>query len=112
MSGCRQEHADPSVLRLPAGAAPIGVLCANPGDPRTPFRALVRRAHCEEILPSNTAELTAAGAELRNLFTPSHPEAFTVEMAASKLENTHRMVALVRPPPLKYKGRCRRSHTK
>jgi len=58
-----------------------------------------------------TAELAEAGAELRNLFAPSHPEAFTVEMAASMLENTHRMVALVRPP-FRCKGRCGRSHTK
>jgi hypothetical protein len=67
-----------------------------PEAERTPFRALVRRAHREGILPSNIAELAESGAELRNLFShPATQAAFSVGMAAPMLENTHRMVALV-----------------
>jgi len=67
-----------------------------PDAQRTPFRALVRRACREGILPSNIAELAETGAELRNLFShPATQTAFTVGMAAPMLENTHRMVALV-----------------
>jgi hypothetical protein len=36
-----------------------------PEAERTPFRALIRRARLESILPDNIAELADAGAELR-----------------------------------------------
>jgi hypothetical protein len=67
-----------------------------PEAERTPFRALVRRAHHDGILPTEIAELAESGAELRNLFShPATQTALTVGMAAPMLENTHRMVALV-----------------
>jgi len=67
-----------------------------PDAERTPFRALIRRARKESILPDNIADLADAGAELRNSF--SHPltqAALTLGMAAPMLENTHRLVALI-----------------
>ncbi len=79
-----------------------------PDAERKPFKALIRRARTEGILPDNIAELAETGAELRNLFShPATQSAFTVGMAAPMLENTHRMVALVmtaaacapEPPP-------------
>lgn len=42
-----------------------------PDSSRKPFRALIRRARNEGVLPTNIAELAEAGAELRNL--SSHP---------------------------------------
>jgi hypothetical protein len=67
-----------------------------PEAERTPFRALIRRAREEGVLPDNIAELADAGAELRNSFAHPHTQAaLTVGMAAPMLENTHRLVALV-----------------
>lgn len=63
---------------------------------RTPFRALVDRARSAGVLPSNIADLAETGVELRNLYShPAHQTAFTIGMAGSMLENTHRLVALV-----------------
>jgi hypothetical protein len=57
---------------------------------------LIRRAEREGILPANIADVADTGAELRNLFShPATQAALTVGMAASMLENTHRLVALV-----------------
>lgn len=67
-----------------------------PEAERMPFRALIRRARQEGVLPENIADLADAGAELRNSF--SHPQtqaALTLGMAVPMLENTHRLVALV-----------------
>jgi hypothetical protein len=67
-----------------------------PEAERAPFRALIRRAREEGVLPHDIAELADAGAELRNSF--SHPRtqtALTLGMAVPMLENTHRLVALV-----------------
>jgi len=66
-----------------------------PEDER-PFRALIRKARQEGVLPDNIADLADAGAELRNSF--SHPltqTALTLGLAAPMLENTHRLVGLV-----------------
>lgn len=67
-----------------------------PGADKVPFRALIRRARDQGVLPENIADLADTGAELRNTF--SHPmgtAALTPGMAASMLENTHRLVGLV-----------------
>jgi hypothetical protein len=67
-----------------------------PEAERTPFRALIRKARQEGILPDSIADLADAGAELRNSF--SHPltqTALTLGLAVPMLENTHRLVALV-----------------
>jgi transposase-like protein len=53
--------APPRGRRVGSPTTPIGVPCAQPGDPRTPFRALVRRAHCEGILPPNTRRVGRSG---------------------------------------------------
>lgn len=67
-----------------------------PEAERTPFRALIRKAREEGVLPDNIADLADAGAELRNSFSHPHTQtALTVGMAAPMLENTHRLVALV-----------------
>lgn len=67
-----------------------------PEAERTPFRALIRRARQDGVLPDNIADLADSGAELRNSF--SHPQtqtALTLGMVVPMLENTHRLVALV-----------------
>jgi hypothetical protein len=67
-----------------------------PEAERTPFRALIRKARQDSVMPDNIADLAAAGAELRNSF--SHPltrATLTLGMAVLMLENTHRLVALV-----------------
>lgn len=67
-----------------------------PEAERTPFRALIRRARREGILPDKIAELADAAAELRNSF--SHPltqVALTLGATVPMLENTHRLVALI-----------------
>jgi hypothetical protein len=67
-----------------------------PNSERVPLRKLIRRAEREGILPSNIADVADTGAGLRNLFShPATQAALTVGMAASMLENTHRLVALV-----------------
>lgn len=66
-----------------------------PGEPKVPFRVLVRRAETEGVLPANVAELADAAVELRNRFShPGTQTAFTFGMAAPLLERTHRLVAL------------------
>jgi hypothetical protein len=67
-----------------------------PEAQRTPFRALIRKARQDSVMPGNIADLADAGAELRNSF--SHPltqATLTLGMAVPMLENTHRLVALV-----------------
>jgi hypothetical protein len=67
-----------------------------PEDERKPFRALIRKAERDGVLPANIADLAEAGAELRNRF--SHPQtqaALSLGMAVPMLENTHRLVCLV-----------------
>ena len=67
-----------------------------PDAGQVPFRKLIRRAEAEGVLPASIAALADTGAELRNSF--SHPltqAALTMDAAASMLENTHRLVALV-----------------
>jgi hypothetical protein len=67
-----------------------------PEAERTPFRALIRKARQDSVMPGNIADLADAGAELRNSF--SHPRTqatLTLGMAAPMLENTHRLVALI-----------------
>lgn len=67
-----------------------------PNEERVPFRALIRRTRDQGILPDNIADLADTAAELRNSF--SHPlgaAALSPGMAASMLENTHRLVAVV-----------------
>jgi hypothetical protein len=67
-----------------------------PEAERTPFRALIRKARQEGVLPDSIADLADAGAELRNSF--SHPltqTVLTLGMAVPMLENTHRLVALL-----------------
>jgi hypothetical protein len=67
-----------------------------PEAERTPFRALIRKARQDSVMPGNIADLADAGAELRNSF--SHPltqATLTLGMAVPMLENTHRLVALV-----------------
>jgi hypothetical protein len=67
-----------------------------PEAERMPFRALIRKARREGILPDNIADLAEAGADLRNRF--SHPQtqtALSLGMCAPMLENTHRLVCLV-----------------
>ncbi len=61
-----------------------------------PLLKLVNQAERDAILPHNIAELARSGVELRNLY--SHPRTqsvLSVGMAASMLENAHRLVALV-----------------
>jgi hypothetical protein len=73
-----------------------GIRVLYPESERMPFRALIRRARDEGVLPEDIADLADAGAELLNLF--SHPKgraALTLGAAAPMLENTHRIVALV-----------------
>ena len=87
--------ASPPATHRVAGRADRCSVCLSPAT-RERLSERLSVAHiCEGILPSNIAELAEAGAELRNLSAPSHPEAFTVEMAASMLESTHS-----RQPPL------------
>jgi hypothetical protein len=63
---------------------------------KTPLRRLVDRAEREGFLPPNIADLAATGVELRNwLSHPATQAAFTLGIAASMLENTHRLVAVV-----------------
>lgn len=67
-----------------------------PEAERTPFRALIRKAHQDSVIPDNIADLADARAELRNSF--SHPRTqttLTLGMTVPMLENTHRLVALV-----------------
>lgn len=71
------------------------VLYPEQGE-RVPFRALIRKARREGILPDNIADIAEAGAELRNRF--SHPQtqtALSLGMSVPMLENTHRLVSLV-----------------
>ena len=61
-----------------------------------PFRKLVNRARREGDLEPKFADLADNAVELRNLL--SHPRgaaAFTVGMAASALEQSHRLVVLI-----------------
>jgi hypothetical protein len=67
-----------------------------PDADKVPARKLVHRAEDQGILPANIAAVADAGFELRNRFShPATQSTLTVGMAASMLENTHRLVALV-----------------
>ncbi len=78
-----------------------------PDKPRTPLRTLIRRAEGEGILPSNIADLADTGAELRNHFShPATQAALTVGMAASMLENTHRLVGLITTAASRTNNQC------
>jgi hypothetical protein len=77
-------------------AIEAGFRVLYPNSEQVPLRKLIRRAEREGILPSNIADVADTSAELRNLFShPATQTALTVGMAASMLENTHRLVALV-----------------
>jgi hypothetical protein len=63
-------------------------------DDRTPFRHLVNRAKEDGVLSPNIADLDETAVELRNLLAhPATQGAFTIGIAGSMLENTHRLVA-------------------
>jgi hypothetical protein len=114
MSGCRQEQADPSFCTSPSATRRVGgradrrSVCSGPATRERPSERLFVAHIAGEILPSNTAELAEAGAE----FHTQPPRGLHSRDGASSVENTHRMIALVQPSPLRCKGRCRRSYKK
>ena len=67
-----------------------------PESEKRPLVKLVNQAERENVLPPNIAELARSAVELRNLFShPATQATVTLGMAASVLENTHRLVSLV-----------------
>lgn len=64
--------------------------------PTIPYMRLVKRARADGTLPPAIADIAWAGVKLRNeLSHPATHTTFTVGMAASMMETTHRMVALL-----------------
>ena len=67
-----------------------------PGSEKRPLVKLVNQAESDSVLPLNIAELARNAVELRNLFShPATQAVVTLGMAASVLENAHRLVSLV-----------------
>jgi len=82
------------LIALQAVEAAIRLL--YPEAEKVPARALARRAAEDKHLPQNIADLAITGFELRNQFShPATQGVFTPGMAASVLENSHHLVALV-----------------
>jgi hypothetical protein len=67
-----------------------------PGEEKVPARALLKRLKLADSLPKNILALVDSGFELRNLLShPATQSAFTLPMAISIIENSHRLVALL-----------------
>jgi hypothetical protein len=67
-----------------------------PGEDKVPARALLKRIELAGSLPKNILSLADSGFELRNLLSHRAAQsAFTLPMAISMIENSHRLVALL-----------------